>query len=184
MNYHQFDTQDSDAYCESRNIHDVLNNHATQNSSVDTSEHFFGPRARYGCVKNTDLEHNLFTDQYNLSKYKSFCDKDKKCAEKQYSDCLGYECNRNHPHDFMYPLDEYNTYHNYLVCEQTKSKDEYNTFSQACCPKNIQIFNNLTRRHLGVPQNNKPSQTLIMDDQAIPIVTMKRCYLDRLTKHE
>ena len=176
MEYHKFDIQNSSSYDESIRQHNRLNNIANEEflriSRINNNHTFeiqdiMASRSKE-CVKDTSLEYNLLTDQYNLGKYKSFCPTNE--DHKNYSDCLGYQCNRNHPHDFMYQLDEYNTYHNYLVCD-------YN--EKICCPKNTQIFNNLTRRHHSSPQSNKQQTTLILEENNIPIVTMKECKLYR-----
>lgn len=176
--YHKFDTQNSSTYNESLNTHLKLeekqsNNLAdisgVYNDNTFEIEDIMAARSMR-CQKDTTLEFNLLTDQFNIPKYKTYCPSTP-IASKEYSDCLGYQCNRNHPHDFMYQLDEYNTYHNYLVCDEPERK--------TCCPKNVQIFDNWTRRHHSTVQDPKPPTTLILEENKIPLVTMKQCNLTR-----
>jgi len=111
--------------------------------------------------KDTITEHFLFTDQFDL-KYR--CDATLPSQSTFNDDCLGYECNKR----FMYELDEFNTYHNYPVCTTT---DE----GIACCPKNVQIFNNITRRNNEIPSRVSDSILLFEDD--IPKLQYNTCRL-------
>jgi predicted esterase YcpF (UPF0227 family) len=119
------------------------------------------------CFKDTVLEDRLITDQF-LLQYR--CGIDNKKNNKEYSNNVGYACNRE-PNELLYNLDEYNTYHNYPVC---KLSDDNKKMS--CCPENIQIFNNWTRRHIITPVVHK-KQDLIMEDQHIPRLTYSKCHL-------
>jgi hypothetical protein len=178
--YHQFDTHDSEMYIRAlATHHDLKNKHEQHRSKTTAAEndHLFNFKdislVRLNQHKDATIEHNLWTDQYNTNKYKVNCAYkiyDEMNQGKNYSDCLGYECNRNHPHDFMYLLDEYNTYHNYPVCTMDPNIQTIN-----CCPKNVQIFNNLTRRHYAHPQPARTPVTLFIEDDKIPMATMNSC---------
>lgn len=119
--------------------------------------------------KDPNLEHKLRSDTFDL-KYRCVSKEYMRTpSTKLYSDCLGYDCNRN-GNDFMYDLDEFNTYHNYPVC-----KFRGTTKASTCCPENTQIFNNLTRRSMAFPQRPKPNRELLMEETKIPSLTYHNC---------
>lgn len=120
------------------------------------------------CFIDPVLEQKLRTDHLSLQ-YRCAVNKP---AVKDYSDCLGYACNKDQHNQFAYRLDEFNTYHNYPVCKYRNEDSE-----ATCCPENIQIFNNWTKRH-NISQVTKDRQELIMEDQKIPLIKMQPCKLD------
>lgn len=180
MEYHRFDTQNSSTYDKSRHTHVRLDQEKSEevarmsgvyHRNAFEMEDIVESRA-IECQKDAALEHHLWTDQYNVPKYKTFCPTVPAPTKQTWSDCLGYRCNRTHPHEFMYTLDEFNTYHNYLVCDAGR---------MTCCPKNTQIFNNWTRRHHSTMQGVKPPTTLILEENPIPGLTMRECSINRTT---
>ena len=70
------------------------------------------------CFIDPVLEQKLRTDHLSLQ-YRCAINKP---PVKDYSDCLGYECNKDQHNQFAYHLDEFNTYHTFVV--QTKYRDE------------------------------------------------------------
>lgn len=128
------------------------------------------------CFKNSDLEQKLRTDTFDTA-YK--CSGPnipyvRNPSTKTYSECLGYECN-NEANEFLYKLDEFNTYHNYPVCK-ARNDDEQIT----CCPENTQLFNNLTRRNMAFeqpPSQPKDIPALNRYFFDIPDLKYNKCYL-------
>ena len=110
-------------------------------------------------------EHKLKTDQYD-NKYKCHYVDPSHDKDRVYSTCLGFECNT----DMMYKLDDFNTYHNYPVCKVREDGQV------TCCPENIQIFDNMTRRNIEM-HANKPDIDLIVDHPIIPKLTYGKGYL-------
>ena len=106
-------------------------------------------------------EHKLRTDQYN-NQYR--CYVNPIVDERFYSDCLGFECNTN----MLYKLDDFNTYHNYPVCK-VRDNNEI-----TCCPENVQIFDNMTRRNVEIP-DTRPKYDLIVDKPMIPKLVYNKC---------
>jgi hypothetical protein len=182
--WHQPDINNSDIYNQSFALNDYLKNELTHDEKIQNRT--FGTfgvdpvTTNMRCFKDYDLEFKYQTDQYSL-KYKTECP-EKRNVNIEYSDCLGYSCLRdtNSSKNFMYDLDEYNTYHNYLVCKNRdkpdKSSFSNNTSQQmGCCPENIQVFNNWTKRHNAVRQINDGTQELIMEEFKIPILKYYKC---------
>lgn len=183
--WHQPDINNSEIYDQSLALNDHLKKKLTDDES--NQNRTFGTfgvdpvTTNMRCFKDYDLEFKYQTDQYSL-KYKTECPPEKKMNNIEYSDCLGYSClrDKNSSENFMYDLDEYNTYHNYIVCKYRDNPDKSsdNTYQQmGCCPENTQIFNNLTKRHNAVRlQNNDDSkQELIMEEFKIPMLKYYKC---------
>lgn len=174
MEYYKHDTQNSDLYnasfmynCELKKEKDYLD---TKNDVGLRDYSLNEAYSHMRCFKNPELESKLITDTYDL-KYRCV-DKEylRKPSTQTYSDCLGYDC-KYEANEFMYELDDFNTYHNYPVCKQRDEESEQST----CCPENIQVFNNLTRRNMSFPQSPKPKQDLLMDETKIPSITYHEC---------
>ena len=167
-----YDTTNSGFYDDSVKLNckimDDLQNNAyffnkeQSNYSVDDSKTFMR------CFTDPVLEQKLRTDHLSL-KYRCGI---KKPPVKDYSDCLGYSCNKDQHNMFAYNLDEFNTYHNYPVCKYRNNEEE-----PTCCPENIQIFNNWTKRH-NISQVTKERQELLMQDQEIPLIKMQPCKIE------
>ena len=121
------------------------------------------------CFINPRDELKLKTDQY-LNDYR--CHVDSSTESFKGDDCIGFECNKG----MMYKLDEFNTYHNYPVCKVRDTNNEADSKEMTCCPENIQIFDNVTRRNIEIPQV-KPDNDLIMDTPIIPQLRYNKCYL-------
>jgi hypothetical protein len=172
VSYYENDINDSQTYLNSVRMHcDLM--HTQTNTYMDavnkTADYIGdGVATNMRCFKDPELEQNFKLDQYNLNyRCDPFISRDN---QKDYSDCLGYACNREED-AFMYALDEFNTYHNYLVCKNKHDNDMI-----TCCPENIQIFNNWTKRHMAY-KPTRPKQDLFIEEQKIPLITYKRCYL-------
>lgn len=164
MAFYQHEVADSKLYEQShllncdlantRNVSDgFLNRQLADYVTVDTS-----------CAKekNPDTEHLLITDQFNL-KYR--CEDATQPTNPFVDNSLGFATNKG----FMYGLDDFNTYHNYPVC----TKNEH---GEACCPKNVQIFRNMTRRNNELPVRATEQSVLLFDDN-IPKLTYNTCKL-------
>lgn len=165
MAFYQHDVANSKLYeqarllnCDlvnTRNVADgFFNKQVTNYATVDTT-----------CrdTKSPDTEHFLITDQFNL-KYR--CEDATLPTNPFVDDSLGFATNKG----FMYALDDFNTYHNYPVCT-TKESGE-----MACCPKNVQIFRNMTRRNHEVPPRETEQSVLMFDDN-LPKLTYNTCKL-------
>lgn len=109
-------------------------------------------------------EQHLKTDQY-ANKNRCYVNPSTDTT-MNYSDCVGFECNTN----MMYELDNFNTYHNYPVCKVRENKEV------TCCPENIQIFDNITRRNIEIP-DSKQRYDLFVNEPIIPKLTYNKCYL-------
>tara|TARA_B110000261_G_C13073321_1_gene353074 strand:- start:264 stop:773 length:510 start_codon:yes stop_codon:yes gene_type:complete len=135
----------------------------SQNMALNTSFLDESSTIMRGFIDTTN-EHKLKTDTYD-NKYR--------CYEKvsdhgcDYPDYIGYECNTG----MLYKLDEFNTYHNYPVC---KIRDEQQEIT--CCPENIQIFDNITRRNIELPSHDE-DRDLIIQESHIPQLQYNRCQL-------
>ena len=116
------------------------------------------------CFIEPTTELKLKTDQY-LNDYR--CHVESSTGSFKADDCIGFECNKG----MLYKLDSFNTYHNYPVCKVREDQKE-----MTCCPENIQIFDNLTRRNVQVPVI-KPDNDLIMDTPIIPQLKYNKCFL-------
>lgn len=167
--FYEIDTEDSSLYEDSLKLHcnmkDALQN-SYYNKNKNISEYSTSYDKTYmRCFKDVNLEDMYRKDTFQL-KYRCGYTEDSSLNNTKYSDCLGYSCNKEQ-NEFLYNLDEFNTYHNYLVCDDN---------SMTCCPENIQIFNNWTRRHMPV-KPVKPPQDIIMDEQEIPKLTYNKCVL-------
>lgn len=169
--YHNFDTDNSDIYMQSMLLNCDLKSqkefYDKRNDNVVMAYNLSEDKTHMRCFKDPVLEQNLRTDIYSLD-YK--CKNDvypMADKNKVYSQCLGYECNREKS-EFMYDLDEFNTYHNYPVCKNR----EGNTFT--CCPENIQIYNNWTKRQYAFKKPSIP-KPLIMKEEKIPPLTYNEC---------
>ena len=167
--FYTHDIADSDLYKQSLDVGCSLHNatHAAYSSRIQ-QQAAYGlnyDSTHYRGYIDSDREHQFRTDQFDL-KYRCPSSND---AQHTYTndDSLGYACNKG----FMYELDEHNTYHNYIVC---KNRDDATTMT--CCPENIQIFNNLTRRTME-QQPHKPKAVLFVEDEKIPTVTYSKCKL-------
>jgi hypothetical protein len=114
-----------------------------------------------GCI-NTDQEHIMQLDQYNLA-YR--CHKERDEGTKTYSDCIGYQCNRE-SNEFLYSLDEFNTYRNNPVNQQG-----------VFCPKNVQLFNNWTKRNDQYFVENNNTYPNHYHEEKIPALTYNTCVL-------
>lgn len=137
-----------------RNVSEgFMNRQLTNYATVDTS-----------CSKENspDTEHFLITDQFN-AKYR--CEDATQPTNPFVDNSLGFAANKG----FMYGLDDFNTYHNYPVC--TKNEN-----GEACCPKNVQIFRNMTRRNNEIPAREMEQSVLLFDDN-IPKLTYNTCKL-------
>lgn len=109
-------------------------------------------------------ELKIKTDQYD-NKYRCYTNSSCNNTTTVYPNNIGYECNTN----MMYKLDEFNTYNNYPVC---KFKDN----EMICCPENIQIFDNITRRNVEI-STDRPNEDLIIEQPIIPSLEFNKCYL-------
>jgi len=128
------------------------------------------------CFKESDLEHKLRSDTYDLQ-YRCIPEKYKRTpSTKVYSTCLGYECKRDEPNGFMYEMDEFNTYHNYPVCKYREDNNN-NSIVSTCCPENTQVFNNWTRRSMGFPQPPRADKDLLIEESKIPALTYNECHI-------
>lgn len=107
-------------------------------------------------------EQTLRTEQYDI---KNKCYANSSYDNTVYPNSIGYECNTN----MMYALDNFNTYHNYPVC---KIRDNNKV---ACCPENIQIFDNITRRNVEIP-SDRPAHDLIVEAPIIPQLQYNKCF--------
>jgi hypothetical protein len=165
MAYYRPDTKDSSLYEKSCLLnHDLVNSKRVNESYMNykNSVHAF---ATNHCqqIRDTDKEDLIFKDQYDL-KYRC---KDASLPKVPdfVDNSLGYECNKG----FMYTLDNYNTYHNYLVCENTEK-------GKVCCPKNVQLFRNHTRRNTEIPMHES-SKLYFNDVDKLPNLTYNVCHL-------
>ena len=131
-------------------INDSLNKSYTEEESTSMR-----------CYIEREQEQRLRVDQFE-NKYR--CHVDSSNDQDAYDDCVGYECNRG----MMYKLDNFNTYHNYPVC---KIRDE----KISCCPENVQIFDNMTRRNIEIPYT-RPMHDLIVDSPIIPKLEYNKCF--------
>jgi hypothetical protein len=175
MAYFKYDTENSDLY----NASFMYNCHMKKNKECgdkvfDTGYNNYALDDAYShlrCFIDPVMEQKLRTDVYSL-KYRCLDNEQRRNpSSKTYSTCLGYDCKRE-SNEFMYELDEFNTYHNYPVC-----KFRGKATKSTCCPENTQIFNNLTRRSMSFPQKPKPPQELLMEDAKIPSLTYHECRL-------
>lgn len=174
--FHHPDTINSTTYTDSlllnnqyiQDLEDQYNETNRSASSLFVDKDQFN----YKCVDNIVLEDKIRKNALLLFNNKCFVPPCK--PNKTYSNALGYACNKE-PNNFLYKLDEHNTYHNYPVC---KKNDDNNDKSITCCPENIQLFNNWTRRRLPVnTSTNKPKKELIMLVDRIPSLKYNECQL-------
>jgi uncharacterized protein with PIN domain len=165
-----YDTQNSSYYEQSVKLNCKIIDNLQTNSHFDNKEksmYFVDDSTTHmRCFIDPVLEQKLKTDHLSL---------DYRCGivkppAKQYSDCLGYACNKDTHNQFAYNLDEFNTYHNYPVCKYRNNETEV-----TCCPENIQIFNNWTKRH-AISEHPKVNSHLLMED--IPIVKHEGCRIE------
>lgn len=184
--WHQPDINNSDVYNQSFALNNNLKKALSNDERIQT--HTFGTfgvdpvTTNMRGFKDYDLEFKYQTDQYSL-KYKTECPIKPIIPQTKYSDCLGYSCLRdtNSSKNFMYELDEYNTYHNYPVCKYRDNPDKSSFLDNhsermGCCPENIQIFNNWTGRRNAVKANRDDnSQELIMEEFEIPTLKYNKC---------
>lgn len=173
MEYYNHDTTNSDLYNASFSYNcDLKKQKELQDNTNDLGLRDYALNEDYTymrCFKDPNLEHKLRSDTFDL-KYRCVSkDYIRTPSTKLYSDCLGYDCKREN-NEFMYDLDEFNTYHNYPVCKYRGT-----TEASTCCPENIQIFNNWTRRSMAIPQRPKPNNELLMEDTKIPSLTYHTC---------
>lgn len=167
--YHEIDIHDSDTYTDSvlYNCYlqegQTLLDDAVQTFPLNNEKHM------RGCIDRVKEQH-LKTDQYD-SKYR--CHFERKPDKGDYSDCLGYSCNRE-KNEFMYKLDEFNTYRNYPV----RHGGSTITSSPGFCPENVQLFNNWTKRHDESFETYKTENNLIMNEEKIPMVSYKTCCIN------
>lgn len=170
VDYYQPDISNSCLYDQSVNVNCILQ---TEENAKYTkwntylNESYVEPSSTsMRCFIEPRDEFKLKTDQY-LNDYR--CHVDSSTNTFEGDDCLGFECNKG----MMYKLDEFNTYHNYPVC---RFRDENNKEEMTCCPENIQIFDNITRRNVEIPVI-KPDNDLIMNTPIIPQLKYNKCFL-------
>lgn len=173
MEYYNHDTTNSDLYNASFLYNcDLKQQKEFQDKTNDLGIRDYTLNEDYTymrCFKDPKLEHKLRSDTYDL-KYRCVSKEYLRTpSTKVYSDCLGYDCKRE-KNEFMYDLDEFNTYHNYPVCKFRGTTEE-----STCCPENTQIFNNWTRRSMAFPQRPKPNNELLMEETKIPALTYHTC---------
>ena len=158
--YHQIDISDSDIYNLSMQyqcgLKDKKENYDVSMNCGLTDYSLSEEKTHMRCFIEPVLEQKLKTDTFDTS-YK--CGGPNKIykrtpSDKVYSTCLGYDCHKE-DNDFMYELDDYNTYHNYPVCKYRDDEKKTKT----CCPENTQIFYNLTRRNVGFPYKERKENT-------------------------
>jgi hypothetical protein len=165
--YHQPDISDSSLYNRSIEVNCILQDvenkqYMYNNSALNASFVNDSSTMMRGFIETT-FEQKLRTDQFE-NKYR--CSVESSFDNTTYPNALGYECNTN----MMYELDEFNTYHNYPVCKIRENNEV------SCCPENIQIFDNLTRRNVEL-STHKPLQDLIIEQTIIPGLTYNKCHL-------
>lgn len=171
------DVADSDLYKQSLDMGCALHNakhaaythHTRQHASYGVNY----DHTRFRGLLDTDREQQFRTDQFDL-RYRCPPSQEEMQSSRlanadMPNDDLGYACNKG----FMYELDSHNTYHNYIVC---KNRDT--SIAQTCCPENIQIFNNITRRTIE-QDHRKPDNVLFVEDEKIPTLTYSQCMLPR-----
>lgn len=169
IDFYKPDVSNSSLYERSIDVNCILQNEENEkytlwNTSLNSA--YVEPSSTsMRCFINTNDELKMKTDQY-LNDYR--CHVDSSSDSFQNDNCIGYECNKG----MMYKLDEFNTYHNYPVCKFRTSNSE----EMSCCPENVQIFDNITRRNIEMP-NIKPDNDLIMDTPIIPQLKYNKCYL-------
>ncbi len=178
--YYQPDISDSDIYNQSMRYQCNLKEQKTllEDSTDMRLEGYSlsGDKTHMRCFKDPVLEQKLRTDTYDITN---------KCggptvpyvrnsSTKTYSECLGYDCNRE-DNEFMYKLDEFNTYHNYPVCKLRGDSKQL-----TCCPENTQLYNNVTRRSMAFEQSPKAPKDIPALDRYffdIPDLKYNKCYL-------
>lgn len=169
MEYHAIDISDSELYKKSQEIDCLQQKHSKNNErlydiySDDVTRYYDG-------FIDQSTQFHIQTVNFE-SKMRCFNDELFR-KSSHYPDFIGYEANRG----MMYKLDEFNTYNNYPVCKVREEKQQGNLVS--CCPKNVQIFDNLTRRRYAYPQEVKQERNiLLVEETKIPELKFHQCRL-------
>lgn len=163
--FYEPDVSDSSLYEQSFHVNCVLQKNENErysflNESMNKS-YLEEASTSMRCYIERDQEHKLRVDHLD-NKYRCHVEPPNKQSESV--DCVGYECNQG----MMYKLDNFNTYNNYPVC---KIRDE----KISCCPENIQIFDNITRRNIEI-LDTRPKHELIVDSPIIPKLVYNKCF--------
>jgi hypothetical protein len=163
MSFYKDDVVDSHLYVQSCLINsDLIHKNNIANMGLNRGNSIRNElNVQCKSIKDPMKEHFLLRPRFNA---KYVCDEITQYSEPFTDDSLGYECNKG----FMYELDEFNTYHNYPVCSLRDN-------NIACCPKNVQIFNNITKRNNEVPMHVRNDILLFKDN--IPHLKYNTCQL-------
>lgn len=174
--YHETETCDTDEYTRSIEVNRLLAR------GLD-KEWTYTARQWTNCSESKD--DYVYKDRvFNfLDTYKDTC-AIKPRSKTNYPDRIGYDANI----DTIYTLDDYNTYHNYPVCvnkeQHHKHKNGHDTLQKCCAPKNVQIFDNCTKKTNEYAKVAARSSHFIVEtvDETIPSSQYATCHVP-IVKH-